>query len=67
MAFASLGVFQEGLAFDWVPSDQELQRYRKSWNPATHGPSLIVSADTTPKDQFLFFFLGLRPTGKWTI
>ena len=53
---AIIGMKQNARAFDWTPSDQELKRYRSSWNPATHGPSLIVSADTTPKDQFLFYF-----------
>lgn len=26
-------------AFDWVPSDEEIQKYRRSWNPMATGRS----------------------------
>lgn len=41
-------------AFDWVPSDEEIQRYRKTWNPMANGPILISGVDIQPKGQFLF-------------
>jgi hypothetical protein len=36
----------------WVPTDEEIERYRSSWNPLTHGPILVTIADTLPKGQF---------------
>ncbi|TAJ08396.1 MAG: hypothetical protein EPO61_09850 [Nitrospirae bacterium] len=42
------------LAFDWVPSDEEIKKYRKSWNPMANGPILISGVDIQPKGQFLF-------------
>jgi hypothetical protein len=41
-------------AFDWVPSEEDIQRYRKSWNPMANGPILISGVDIQPKGQFLF-------------
>ncbi len=42
---------------DWstrfFPTPQEIQRYRKSWNPFSHGPILTNAADVSPKGQFL--------------
>ena len=43
-------------AWEWVPSDQELQKYRRSWNPFSHGPILHTAVDVQPKGQYL-----LRP------
>jgi hypothetical protein len=43
-------------AFDWVPSDEELRRYRQSWNPFSHGPILHTAVDIQPEGQYL-----LRP------
>ena len=40
--------------FDWVPSEEEIQKYRKSWNPMANGPILISGVDIQPKGQFLF-------------
>jgi len=42
------------LTWDWVPSDEEILKYRKNWNPMTHGPILITGVDIQPKGQFLF-------------
>ena len=36
-----------------APTDEEIQRYRKSWNPFTHGPILANSPDVQPKGQWL--------------
>lgn len=41
-------------AFDWVPSDEEIQKYRKSWNPFSHGPILLQAVDIQPKGQLSF-------------
>ena len=41
-------------AWDWVPTDEEMQQYRKSWNPMANGPILISGVDIQPKGQFLF-------------
>lgn len=41
-------------AFDWVPSEEEIRQYRRSWNPMTNGPILISGVDIQPKGQFLF-------------
>jgi hypothetical protein len=37
----------------FFPTPQEIQRYRKSWNPFSHGPILANSPDVQPKGQFL--------------
>src|ERR671935_278342 len=42
----------EAIAFEWVPSDEEIQKYRKSWNPFSHGPILLQAVDIQPKGQF---------------
>src|SRR6266540_4364602 len=43
-------------AFEWVPSDEEIQKYRNSWNPFSEGPLLLQSVDIHPKGQ-----LSVRP------
>lgn len=43
-------------AFDWVPTDEEIKKYRKSWNPFSEGPLLLQSVDIHPKGQ-----LSIRP------
>src|SRR4029077_20995125 len=50
-------------SFDWVPTDEEIKKYRQSWNPLSHGPVLLQSVDTQPKGQlsireFLFSQIG---------
>jgi hypothetical protein len=50
-------------AFDWVPSDEEIRKYRQSWNPLSHGPILLQAVDVQPKGQlsvreFLFSQFG---------
>lgn len=39
-------------ALDWVPTDQEMARYRDSWNPPTHGTSFTSSADVPRQGQW---------------
>lgn len=43
-------------AVDWTPSDEEIQKYRRSWNPFSEGPLLLQSVDIHPKGQ-----LSIRP------
>jgi hypothetical protein len=43
-------------AWEWVPSDEEIRKYRRSWNPFSHGPLLHTAVDVQPKGQYL-----LRP------
>ncbi len=52
----SVPVTDPAQAFEWVPSDEEIQKYRKSWNPFSEGPLLIQSVDIHPKGQ-----LSVRP------
>jgi hypothetical protein len=40
------------LALDWVPTDDEMAKYRQSWNPPTHGTSFASNADVTRKGQW---------------
>lgn len=43
-------------AFDLVPTDEEIKKYRQSWNPFSEGPLLMQSVDIHPAGQF-----SLRP------
>jgi hypothetical protein len=45
-----------GGAWEWVPTDEEIQKHRKSWNPFSEGPLLIQAVDIHPKGQ-----LSIRP------
>lgn len=55
-------------AFDWVPRDEEIKKYRQSWNPFSHGPILVQAVDIQPKGQlsireFLFSQIGENSYG----
>ncbi len=39
-------------AWDLVPSEEAIRKYRRSWNPLSHGPMLISSPDIQPKGQW---------------
>jgi hypothetical protein len=39
-------------ALDWVPTEQEMAKYRGSWNPPTHGTSFATSADVPRQGQW---------------
>jgi hypothetical protein len=58
LALMGVAVITAGTAqaFEWVPSDEEIQKYRQSWNPFSEGPLLIQSVDIHPKGQ-----LSVRP------
>ena len=43
-------------AFDWVPTDEEIKKYRQSWNPLSEGPLLMQAVDIHPPGQ-----LSVRP------
>ena len=47
-----LSHWMRALAFDWVPTEEEMAKYRKSWNPPTHGTSFTSSADVTRQGQW---------------
>jgi len=38
--------------FEWVPSPEEIQKYRRTWNPLSNGPMFISEVDIHPKGQF---------------
>jgi hypothetical protein len=41
------------LTWKWTPTDEEIQKYRRSWNPMSNGPILSTGVDIQPKGQFL--------------
>src|SRR5215469_9086574 len=43
-------------SFDWVPTDEEIKKYRQTWNPFSEGPLLIQAVDIHPQGQ-----LSVRP------
>src|SRR5207249_5091460 len=50
-------------ALDWVPTEEEIKKYRQSWNPLSHGPVLLQAVDIQPKGQlsireFIFSQIG---------
>jgi hypothetical protein len=47
----------------WRPTDEEIQKYRQSWNPMANGPILLTSVDISPKGQFLSQFFVFGETG----
>ena len=52
-------------AWDWVPTQEELRRYRQSWNPFSHGPMLHTAVDVQPEGHsllrpFIFSQIGER-------
>lgn len=53
---ATISTAPASLAFDWVPTDEEIKKYRQSWNPFSEGPLLIQSVDIHPQGQ-----LSVRP------
>lgn len=44
-----------GPAFEWFPSDQEMEKFRHSWNPQTHGPLLVSPADLQSQGRWLLW------------
>jgi len=47
-----LGPIGEANGWEWVPSEEAIEKYRHSWNPLSHGPMLISSPDLQPKGQW---------------
>ena len=43
-------------AIEWTPSNEEIAKYRRSWNPLSEGPLLIQAVDIHPEGQ-----LSIRP------
>ncbi len=56
LASAALFLARSAWAFDWVPTDDEIKKYRQSWNPFSEGPLLLQSVDVHPHGQ-----LSVRP------
>jgi hypothetical protein len=55
-------------AFDWIPSKEEIHKYRSTWNPFSHGPILISAVDIQPQGQlhirpFIFSQIGEKSYG----
>jgi len=76
VVFSSVALFQlaylsvpESIgAVDWVPTEEEIRKYRRSWNPFSHGPVLLSAVDIQPKGQlhvrpFIFSQIGTRSYG----
>src|SRR5438094_241389 len=40
------------LTWQWVPTKEEILKYRNGWNPMSNGPILSTSVDLNPKGQF---------------
>ena len=64
----SLSVFGDSAAFDWVPTEEEIRKYRRSWNPFSHGPILISAVDIQPQGQlhvrpFIYSQIGEKSYG----
>lgn len=65
---ALIGSPTNAAAFEWTPSDEEIKKYRKSWNPFSHGPVLLQAVDIQPQGQlsvreFLFTQIGEHSYG----
>jgi hypothetical protein len=46
-----------------IPTGEEINKYRQTWNPLSHGPVLLLAVDTQPKGQLSiqeFLFLQIR-------
>jgi hypothetical protein len=42
-------------AFDLFPTEEETEKYRRSWNPITHGPLLISPSDVQAKGKWMLW------------
>jgi hypothetical protein len=51
-------------AWQWVPTDEEIRKYRHSWNPFSHGPMLIQPSDIQPKGQSSIRFFVFSQIGE---
>src|SRR5437763_9063464 len=65
----SLSVFGDSGAFDWVPTEEEIRKYRRRSNPFSHGPILISAVDIQPPGQlhvrpFIYSQIGEKSYGK---
>jgi hypothetical protein len=73
-----VGPSNSARTWEWFPTDQEMQKFRQSWNPQTHGPLLVSPADLQAKGRWLLWAFGygqvtngrfgssLSPTGSGT-
>ncbi|TKB69873.1 MAG: hypothetical protein E8D45_13350 [Nitrospira sp.] len=47
----ALGIPESLSASGLAPSQEEIQKYRNSWNPLSYGPLMVISADLHPQGQ----------------
>ena len=57
--------FRPSADYKWrfFPTPEEIQKYRQSWNPFSHGPILANSPDVQPKNQWLVQLYVFSQTG----
>jgi hypothetical protein len=51
------------LRWQWVPTQEEIGKYRNSWNPLSNGPILSTAVDIQPKGQSHVQFFVFGETG----
>jgi hypothetical protein len=49
--------------WQWVPTEEEISKYRNSWNPLSNGPILLSAVDINPKGQFHSQYFVFGETG----
>lgn len=54
------------LTWQWVPTQEEIRKYRDSWNPLSNGPILLSAVDINPKGQFHSQYFVFGETGHQT-
>lgn len=50
------------LTWQWVPTQEEMLKYRQGWNPMSNGPILLTGVDINPKGQFHMQIFGFGET-----
>lgn len=48
----SISLPMPAFSWNWVPSQEEIKKYRRSWNPFSHGPILQQAVDIMPRGQW---------------
>ena len=49
------GAADRAPAFSLFPTEEETEKYRRAWNPLTHGPLLISPSDVQAKGKWMFW------------
>ena len=58
LALLEVGLAVQGFTFSLVPSEAELEKFRRSWNPSVHGPLLTTKA-TAPQSGTIIIRPGI--------